>query len=98
MENSYHVPPRVMKDIIRYASDHNIEKVILFGSRARGDHMERSDIDLAVVGGEFDSFYWDIKEKTHSLLMFDIIDLNKKISAELKAEIMREGITIYEKA
>ncbi|WP_353962901.1 nucleotidyltransferase domain-containing protein [Ruminococcus sp.] len=27
------------------------QKVILFGSRARGDNWERSDIDLAVSGG-----------------------------------------------
>ena len=25
------------------------------------------DIDIAVYGGDFDSFYWDIKEKVHSL-------------------------------
>ncbi|MDR1848064.1 MAG: nucleotidyltransferase domain-containing protein, partial [Bacteroidales bacterium] len=28
----------------------NIEKVYLFGSRAKGTHKEGSDIDLAIVG------------------------------------------------
>ena len=30
---------------------HQVEKVILFGSRARGDYGRASDIDLAVYGG-----------------------------------------------
>ncbi|MCD7864478.1 MAG: nucleotidyltransferase domain-containing protein [Clostridiales bacterium] len=94
----YNIPERVLKDIIRFAKYHDIERVILFGSRARGDQAERSDIDLAVSGVDFDGFYWDIKENTHSLLMFDLVDLNRQISEELRGEIQREGIVIYEKA
>ena len=66
-------------------------------SRARGTHTERSDIDIAVYGGDFDSFYWDVKEKIHSLLMFDIIEADASISEELKQEIEKDGVTIYEK-
>ena len=32
------------------AAKHGAQKLVLFGSRARGDHTERSDIDLAVYG------------------------------------------------
>ena len=92
------LPGRVQKDISAFARAHGIEKIILFGSRARGTHSERSDIDLAVAGGDFDGFYWDVKEKTHSLLMFDLVDLDAGISEELKAEIERDGVMIYEKA
>lgn len=94
----YNIPGRVLKDVSAFARAHDIEKITLFGSRARGTHTERSDIDLAVSGGDFDSFYWDVKEKTHSLLMFDLIDLDAGISAELRAEIKRDGVVIYEKA
>ena len=66
----YNLPERVIKDISKFAKKYSIEKVILFGSRARGTNTERSDIDIAVYGGDFDPFYWDIKEKVHSLLMF----------------------------
>ena len=66
----YNVPDRVLKDIEIFAKTHDIEKVILFGSRAKGNHTKRSDIDIAVLGGDFDAFYWDIKEKAHSLLLF----------------------------
>ena len=68
----YNIPERVLKDISAFAKKYSINKVILFGSRARGDNTERSDIDIAVYGGDFDSFYWDIKEKVHSLLSFDV--------------------------
>ena len=75
---------------------YSINKVILFGSRARGDNTERSDIDIAVYGGDFDSFYWDIKEKVHSLLSFDVVEADKPISEELKQEIEKDGVIIYE--
>ena len=94
----YNIPERVLKDISAFAKKYSINKVILFGSRARGDNTERSDIDIAVYGGDFDSFYWDVKEKIHSLLMFDIVQADVAISDELKQEIEKDGVTIYEKA
>lgn len=93
----YNIPDRVLKDIISMAKKCNIQKVILFGSRARGTHRERSDIDIAVSGGDFDEFYWTVNEEAWTLLMFDIVDLNKRISDELKKEIERDGIVLYEK-
>lgn len=94
----YNLPERVLKDISSIARKHSVTKVILFGSRARGTNTERSDIDIAVYGGDFDSFYWDIKENVHSLLMFDIIEADSPISDELKKEIKKDGVVIYEKA
>lgn len=74
-----------------------MEKVILFGSRARGDYRERSDIDLAFQGGNSSSFILDVDEETSTLLEFDIIDLAKPMQKELSESIRREGILIYEK-
>lgn len=74
-----------------------MDKIILFGSRAKGTHRERSDIDIAVSGGDFDGFYWDIKENAWTLLMFDIINFSERISEELRQEIEKYGVTIYEK-
>lgn len=51
------VPDRVLREIESFARQHQIEKVILFGSRANGTYSKRSDIDIAVVGGDFDGFY-----------------------------------------
>ena len=92
----YNLDKRVEDDIIKIAKKDGIKKVILFGSRARGTNTERSDIDLAVSGGDILNFYFDVEEETWTLLMFDVINLDKKISDELKAEIERDGIVLYE--
>ena len=46
----------VLREICDLAEKYHIQKVILFGSRARGDFKRTSDIDLAVEGGEVESF------------------------------------------
>ena len=91
------LPEKLLEELIIFAKKHQISKIILFGSRARGTNKERSDIDLAICGGNFDGFYWDIKENINSLLSFDLIDLDNSISAELNKEIKKDGIVIYEK-
>ena len=75
------------------------ERSSSFGSPCKEENnTERSDVDIAVYGGDFDSFYWDIKENIHSLLMFDVINADASISEELKKEIKKDGVVIYEKA
>ena len=94
----YDLSDRILRELSSFAQKYSITKIILFGSRARGTNTERSDIDIAVYGGNFEQFYWDVKEKTHSLLMFDIVQADAVISDELKQEIERDGVIIYEKA
>ena len=87
----------VIQEIIQLAQKNDVEKVILFGSRARGDYKERSDIDLAFCGGYSSQFILDIDEKTSTLLQFDVIDLDKPVRKELLESIEREGVVMYEK-
>lgn len=94
----YNVPDRVIRDVAAFARECNVQKVILFGSRARGTHTERSDIDIAVIGGDFDLFYWAVKEKAHSLLTFNIVDCSLGAPERLKKEIEKDGVVIYEQA
>ena len=63
LDMKYNLPDRIVRELSSFAQEHSISKIILFGSRARGTNTERSDIDIAVYGGDFDGFYWDIKEK-----------------------------------
>ena len=92
----YNLDKHVENDIIKIAKKNNIKKVILFGSRARGTNRERSDIDLAVSGGDSTNFYFDLEEDAWTLLLFDVVNLDEKISDELKKEIERDGVVIYE--
>lgn len=87
----------VINELIDLAKKYNIQKLILFGSRARGTFYEKSDIDIAISGGDKASFSFDVNENVSTLLEFDIIDLDKNIQKNLRASIENEGIVIYEK-
>ena len=95
--NDTGIRPEVIEEIRNLAQKYDIEKVILFGSRARGDFKERSDIDLAFCGGSSSHFILDVDETTSTLLEFDIVDLDKPVRKELLESIKREGVVLYEK-
>ncbi len=87
---------RIEEELIAFAKKHHVKKLILFGSRARGDNNERSDIDIAVSGGNFLDFSSDVNEMTATLLEFDIVNLDHSISEELEDEIKRDGVILYD--
>lgn len=93
----YNIPDRVLREINKFAVECGVRKIMLFGSRAKGTYTGRSDIDIAVSGGEFDDFYWKVKENIYTLLSFDIVNLDEDISDELKEELERDGVVLYEK-
>ena len=70
----------VVEEIRTLAQKHHIEKVVLFGSRARGDFQRTSDIDLASRGGDFVRFSLDVDEETSTLLQYDIVNLDGAVS------------------
>ena len=91
------LPNKVKDKIIELAKKHGVEKVILFGSRARGDNWERSDIDLAISGGDRVRFTLDVDEIeiVPTLLMFDVVDLDEPCNEELLESIRRDGVVLY---
>lgn len=91
------IQPLVIQEIKNLAQKYNLNKVILFGSRARGDYKSRSDIDLAVSGGDCDRFSLDVQEDTSTLLFFDVVNLDGTVQKELLESIEEEGVSIYEK-
>ena len=75
-----------------------IEKIVLFGSRARGDHRYNSDIDLCVFApvaffDEFLIFSRDVEE-IHTYYSFDILFWNNLSNELLKQDILKEGIDL----
>ena len=93
----YGIQAGVMGEIIALAKKYNLNKVILFGSRARGDYKLRSDIDLAVSGGDCIRFSLDVQEMTSTLLFFDVVNLDGTVQKELLESIEKEGVCLYEK-
>ena len=79
----------------------HVEKVILFGSRARGDEQERSDIDIAVVGPEITRKEWlemrvYMEEDAETLLFIDLIRF-ETAPDQMKDSIVKEGVILYER-
>lgn len=73
-------------------------RVILFGSRARGDARESSDIDLAVISNlpvekKIRSFRDQLQESTIPY-RFDVVEF-RDISDAFKEKIEKEGIDIW---
>lgn len=84
-----------------FAAHPEVERVLLFGSRANGDAEERSDIDLAVEApGASDRQWLDLwyalKEESDTLLVVDVVRL-EEASADLRREILAKGEVLYER-
>ena len=75
-----------------------IEKILIYGSRARGDYKRGSDIDLAFFAVSDINLScrlsWGLDELTTPYL-FNVVDYHKLKNAELKKEIDKHGQVFY---
>ncbi|MBR6032564.1 MAG: nucleotidyltransferase domain-containing protein [Bacteroidaceae bacterium] len=82
-----------------FAKNPHIEKVILYGSRAKGTYKPFSDVDITLVGKSLSTDdLTDMMNAIDDLLlpyMFDISLYHKLKSPELLDHISRRGIVIY---
>ena len=76
-----------------------VERVVLFGSRAKGTPRHGSDIDLALAGERVD---WQTIGRIDSALDdlptaygFSLVILNDRLDAEVAAHIQRVGIPFF---
>ena len=91
------IEKKLWKEICDLAKQYDVDRVILFGSRARGDYKKVSDIDLAVSGGDVSGFSISVDEETSTLLQYDIVNLDGSVQEELREAIEKEGKVLYEK-
>ena len=75
------------------------KKIVLFGSRAKGDFRKGSDIDLALFSTNLlhDELI-KIKANVNELSIpytIDILDFNKIKNEDLKEHILRIGVAIF---
>jgi len=87
--------------IERLAARPEVRRVVLFGSRSRGDAEDRSDIDLAVEAPDASQRQcleiFDQLEELDTLLKIDLVWW-EQASLELKKRIAREGEVLYERS
>lgn len=90
----------IFQNIKALGKKYHAEKIILFGSRARGDNHARSDIDLAIYGmGESNqSKFWSEIDDLPTLLKFDLVHVNNSTDLELLKNIEKDGVLIYEQS
>ena len=78
-----------------------VEKLVLFGSRAKGNYRPASDIDLWLVGKEVSlDDQLKIAGKLEDLWLpqqFDLIRAKTVDNQELKKHVERVGIVIWQK-
>jgi predicted nucleotidyltransferase len=93
--------PKVLDDLVaKLAEQRTVQRVVLFGSRARGDGDERADVDLAVEAPDADAREWDailaLVEAADTLLEIDLVRLDTA-STELRQRVQREGEVLHER-
>lgn len=87
----------VYRQVAEFARQAGARRVLLFGSRARGTNLPKSDIDLAIEGcPDFDALYDRLQEDLWCLLKVDVINLDGDVSEALRSEIARDGKVLYE--
>jgi uncharacterized protein len=79
-----------------------VEKAVLFGSRAKATHQRGSDIDLALVGPALD---WRIVGAIYDALddllvphRFSLLIHDTNTDPEMAAHIARVGMTLFDRA
>ncbi|MFC3852747.1 nucleotidyltransferase domain-containing protein [Salinispirillum marinum] len=78
----------------------NLEALVLFGSRAKGNFRKGSDVDLAIKGPSvtYESVVQlavELNETSPMPYFFDVLHYDTLQEPDLKAHIDRVGIEIY---
>ncbi|MDD4373995.1 MAG: nucleotidyltransferase domain-containing protein [Bacteroidales bacterium] len=84
-----------------FASFPEIEKVIIYGSRAKGNYREGSDIDLCLVGDDLNEAIrkrvWLMLDELNTPYLIDLSVFNQLESESLIDHIQRVGEIFYRK-
>lgn len=85
--------------VITTAVRPDAERVVLFGSRARGTHRRGSDIDLAVFGSKItpqsvSRMKYILEEETYLPYHFDVVDGEHLSNESLREKITQEGVAL----
>lgn len=88
---------KVYKNIMSVVEKNKKYKFKIFGSRARGDYKENSDIDLAIFENVNRDDEFKIRNEIDLLdivYMVDLVFVDENIKKELLESIEREGVEL----
>lgn len=85
----------VLSMILNACKAYNATRVILFGSRAKGTHRERSDFDIAVSGVNDMNRFRDEIDELPTLYTIDVLNLDTCKNQLLLEDIESYGREIY---
>jgi predicted nucleotidyltransferase len=96
------LPPSIRQLIDYGIKTVDPDRIILFGSRARGDARELSDYDLSFEFPPDKELHWlrfvtEADELPITLRPFDLVAW-EEASPDLQERIKREGVIIYERS
>ena len=80
-----------------------VDEVVIFGSRAKGDYKPGSDIDLAIKGNDLEYNYTEkirnlLQEGLYTAYFYDVLDYYKIANPALREHIDRVGKVFYRPA
>jgi uncharacterized protein len=78
-----------------------VQRVVLFGSRAVGDHDERSDFDIAVSAPDLAPDRWSqLRDSVaHARTLYRLsVTLLESMPERLRDSVLSQGITLYERS
>ncbi len=91
---------RVLDRIKEISLQYRVGKVVLFGSRARGDNSPVSDYDIAIFENHLSALdkarLRDDIDEIETLKKIDIIFVQENFTDELMESIKRDGVILYE--
>lgn len=96
---SFGLPEQVFQALVeQLQKTGNITRAVIFGSRARGNYNQNSDIDIAIYcEGELPaSLYLDLKEAAGSYEV-DVVDMNTLHNEKLRRRIEEQAVEIYKR-
>lgn len=81
----------VIQEVVKLCRIFNADKIILYGSRAKGTATERSDIDIAVSGiDDFDELAMMVEELP-TLYSVDLLNMDTCTNKLLLEDIRQYG-------
>lgn len=91
---------KTLTQIREIATRYKIDKLVLFGSRARGDHSPVSDYDIAVFGKHLSPLdkacFCADTDEIETLKKIDIVFVHDSATDELIENITRDGVILAE--